>query len=112
MRIPLADRAIISIEKLADYLLDIDHNDGGPKARFFALAGFSRERPDEFAESLRRHHLTRDARPGKLSPFGVKYEITGVLEGPLGEVHATSVWIIRYGETAPRLITVVPENKS
>jgi hypothetical protein len=111
MRIPAAERAIIPFEKLADYLLDIDHPDGGPKARLFAaVAGFSADRPEEFERALRQH-LTREAQSGKASPFGQKYEITGPLEGPEGSVRVTSVWIIRYGEETPRLITVVPKDK-
>ena len=111
MRIPQADRAFIAIEKLTDYLLNVDHPDGGPKARVFAHAGFSGERPEEFEKALREQHLTRDARPGKHSLFGNKYEITAFLQGPKGEVLVTSVWMTRHGETFPRLITVVPEDE-
>jgi len=111
MRIPAADQALIAIEKLVDYLLNVDHPDGGTKARVFAHAGFSVERPEEFEQALREQHLTRDARPGKDSPFGNKYEITAFLKGPSGEVLVTSVWMVRRGEVIPRLITVVPEDE-
>jgi hypothetical protein len=112
MRIPFAKQAVIPIEKLVDYLLDVHHPDGGPKARVFAHAGFSAEAPEEFEQALRDQHLTQEARLGKLSPFGTKFENTGRLTGPDGEVFVTSVWIIRHGETAPRLITVVPEHET
>lgn len=111
MRIPAADQAIIAIEKVVDYLLNVDHPDGGSKARVFAHAGFSMDRPEEFEKALREQHLTRDAQPGKDSPFGNKYEITAYLIGPTGEVLVTSVWMIRHGEAFPRLITVVPEDE-
>ena len=109
MQIPCAEQALVAIEKLTDYLLNVDHPDGGPKARVLAHAGFRAEAPEEFEQALRQQHLTRDARLGKPSLFGRKYEITGRLTGPSGEVFVTSVWIIRHGETVPRLITVVPE---
>ena len=109
MRIPFAEQALIPIEKLTNYLLNVDHPDGGPKARVLAHAGFRAEAPEEFEQALREQHLTQEARPGKLSPFGAKYEITGRLTGPNGEVFVTSVWIIRHGEATPRLIIVVPE---
>lgn len=109
MRIPFAEQAFIPIEKLTDYLLNVDHPDGGPKARVLAHAGFCVEAPEEFEQALREQHLTREARQGKPSPFGTKYEITGRLTGPSGEVFVTSVWIVLHGETTPRLITVVPE---
>lgn len=111
MQIPAADEAFIAIEKLVDYLLNVDHPDGSPKARVFAHAGFDVERPAEFEKAPREQHLTRDARPGKDSPFGNKYEITAYLKGPTGEVLVTSVWMIRHGEAIPRLITVVPEDE-
>jgi hypothetical protein len=111
MRVPAADQAFIAKEKLVDYLLDADHPDGGPKARVFGHAGFSGDKPEEFEQALRQQHLTRDAEPGKSSPFGKKYEITGPLAGPSGKVLVTSVWIIRNGESIPRLITVVPESE-
>ncbi len=112
MQIPLAEQAFIPVEKLTDYLLNVDHADGGPKARVFAHAGFRAEAPEEFELALREQHLTRDARLGKPSPFGTKYEISGRLIGPTGTVFETSVWIIRHGETVPRLITVVPEDET
>jgi hypothetical protein len=111
MRLPAAEHAVITTEKLVEYLLNLDHPDGGPKARFLLLAGFSAENPEQFEEALRQQHLTREANPGKPSPFGDKYEIVGPLEGPMGAVMARSVWIIRQGETTPRLITVIPENE-
>jgi hypothetical protein len=111
MRIPLANEAVIPLEKLTQYLLNVDHPDGGPKARVLAHAGFSVVSPAEFERALREQHLTLDARTGKPSPYGTKYEITGRLRGPAGEVLVTSVWIIRNGETASRLITVVPEDE-
>jgi hypothetical protein len=108
MRIPSAADALIASEKIVDYLLNVDHPDGGPKARVLLSAGFDRDRPGESERALREQHLTRDARPGKPSPFGTKYEITGALQGRRGSVVVESIWIIRHGETMPRLVTVVP----
>jgi hypothetical protein len=109
MRIPGADRALISEEKIVEYLLNIDHPDGGPKARVLAHAGFDVSRPQELAEALKQQHLSQDARPGRRSPFGIKYEVTESLNGPKGSVLITSVWMIRHGESYPRLITIIPE---
>jgi hypothetical protein len=110
MRIPFPEQAIIPIEKLTDYLLNVDHPDGGSKARVLGHAGFHVEAPEQFEQALREQHLTLEARLGKPSPFGTKYEISGRLTGPEGDVLVTSVWIIRHGEAVPRLITVVPED--
>jgi len=109
MRIPGAERALISEDKLVRYLLNWDHPDGASKARVLAHAGFDGARPYELDQALREQHLAVEAQRGKPSPFGRKYEITQLLSGPEGTVTVTSVWMIRHGESFPRLITIVPE---
>lgn len=86
MRIPGADSAIISEDKLVRYLLNFDHPDGASKARVLARAGFDASRAWKLASALREQHLGLEAHYGKASPFGVKYEITGWLVGPKGRV--------------------------
>ncbi len=108
-RIPDADRALISKEKIVQYLLNFNHPDAASKARILAHAGFDAADPDFLEKALRQQHLSGEAREGKLSPFGKKYEITRRLSGPAGSVMVTSVWIVRTGESFPRLITIVPE---
>jgi hypothetical protein len=109
MRIPGADDAIISREKIVAYLLNLDHPDGGPKAVVLMHAGFSARRAEELEAALRTQHLPLDAEEGKPSAFGRKYEIRGELRGPVDRVMVRSIWIVRHGESAPRLITLVPE---
>jgi hypothetical protein len=61
---------------------------------------------------LREQHLSREARPGKVSPYGQRYEILGPVTGPRGEsAWIRTVWIVRTGESRPRLVTLVPEGK-
>lgn len=109
MPIPGAEGAVISREKIIAYLLNPDHPDGAAKARVLAHAGFEVSNPELLERALRKQHLTSDGREGRFSPFGRKYEITGPLAGPIGTVTVTSVWMIRHGETTPRLVTIVPE---
>jgi len=108
MQIPGADRAVISEEKIVEYLLNLDHPDGASKARVLARAGFDLAWPQELSQALREQHLACDARGGRESPFGKKYKITAPLTGPAGTVAVTSVWMVRKGESSPRLITLVP----
>jgi len=112
MRIPGAERALISLEKIARYLLNPDHPDGASKARVLAHAGFDAHRPEELQRALGEHVLSDNACEGRYSPFGTKYEITHPLKGPRGAVLITSIWIIRSDESFPRLITVIPERTS
>lgn len=111
MRIPGAERAIIPREKIVDYLLDLDHPDGGPKARLLASLGFDAARPEEFETAMRSQHLTAEAQSGRPSPFGQKYEVTATLDGPVGRIVATSVWIVLVNEDCPRLVTLVPRRR-
>jgi len=112
MHIPGADSAIISHEKIVQYLLNVDHPDGGSKAAVLAHAGFSAARPEELERALREQHLPLSARKGKPSPFGEKYEVVAPLTGPKDRVMVRSIWIIGQGENIPRLITLVPEKQS
>jgi hypothetical protein len=109
MRIPNADAAVISREKIVQYLLNLDHPDGRSKAALLGHAGFSADRPEELEQALRAQHLSLAAKKGKLSAYGEKYEVVGPLAGPRGRVMVRSIWIIRQEEAAPRLITLVPE---
>jgi hypothetical protein len=112
MRIPGADRAIISREKIVQYLLNVDHPDGGSKAALLVRAGFSTDRPEELEQVLRNQLLPQTAEGGKPSAYGEKYEIVGSLTGPTGRVMVRSIWIVRQGEHVPRLITLVPEKQT
>ena len=112
MRIPNADSAIISREKIVQYLLNVDHPDGGPKAALLARVGFSVDCPQELENALREQHLPSEAKEGKPSAFGKKFEIVGALTGPVGRVVVRSIWIIRHGEHVPRLSTLVPEKQT
>ncbi len=111
MRIPGADHAIISREKIVEYLLNLDHPDGGSKATVLARAGFSAEQAEGLEHALRTQHLSLAASKGKPSAYGEKYEIIGPLTGSAGHVTVRSIWIIRQGERIPRLITLVPERQ-
>jgi len=64
------------------------------------------------AEGLREQILSHDAQPGRPSPYGQKYEILGPLTGPNGKnAWVRTIWIVLTGETAPRLVTLIPAEK-
>ena len=109
MRLSAQD-AIIPLEKLNRYVLSPTHPDGRAKAQYLAQLGYSEGDGPRLETDLREQHLSREARPGKLSPYGQKYEILGPLAGPNGATAwVRTVWIVRVGENAPRLVTLVPE---
>ncbi len=110
MKLPNADRAIIEPAKITDYLLDIDHPDGGSKARLLASLGYSKFDWQQLESDLRCMHLREDYIIERLTPWGMRYDIVGPVTGPSGDtVLFRSVWQIDLGTDTPRLITMYPE---
>ena len=109
MRLPNAQHTLIERAKLREYILSPEHPVGRFKARFFARLGFTREHWDQLDRALRDQHLTQDAEPGGTDAYGQTFTIRAILQGPTGvSAPIVSVWLIRTGETRPRLITAYP----
>jgi filamentous hemagglutinin len=104
--------AIIPADKLRDYLLSTTHPDGRGKAEYLSRLGYSQDTAAELDADLREQTLSLDAEQGRLSPYGQKYEILGPLTGPNGSTAwVRTIWIVLTGETAPRLVTLIPAGK-
>lgn len=110
MKLPNADRAVIDPAKIVRYLLDVDHPDGGSKARLLVSLGYSAADWQQLAADLRRMHLTEEYVTTSHTTWGVRYEVVAPITGPAGgTVLFRSVWQIDLGTDAPRLITMYPE---
>lgn len=59
------------------------------KAGWLARGGYTLRNAQTLADDLRAQILTLDAQPGRSTPFGESYEITGKLVGPSG----TPLWV-------------------
>lgn len=109
MKLPGADRAIVDVAKVRDYLLSPEHPVGRFKAAFFASVGYRRQDWKRLLQDLALLAASGDATPGQSSDFGRKYEVSGTIEGPTGRRFAiVTVWIVLEGEDAPRLVTAYP----
>jgi hypothetical protein len=109
VNLPGADRALVEPAKVRDYLLSSEHPIGRAKAHFFHGLGFSQERWPELQAALVTLARTGDAVLGEANPFGQKYLVRGILQGPRGHSADTvTVWIILHGEAIPRLVTAYP----
>ena len=102
MKLPSGDRAFVAPEKLVDYCLDPDHDEGKHKAILFQAAlGLSRDD----AELLRAAPLvaaaTADASLGDRDEFGQRYIIDFQMHGPSGGAMIRSAWIVRTGGRLP-----------
>ena len=93
---------------MRDYLLSPEHPIGRAKARFFANLGFRRDRWQELQAALQLHAREGEAEPAGRTPFGQKYLVRGIVQGPAGRGAAVqTVWIVPSDEV-PRLITAYP----
>ena len=108
MPIPKATEAVVEIEKIRDYLLNLDHPEGKSKAVWFESLGYTRSRWRRLANDISR--IARSAPEYSVEPtaFGVKYIVSGVV----GVDHertgiVLTVWIIE-GDKPPRLVTAYP----
>lgn len=103
MRMPGGDTAIVDRGKLTGYCLNPEHPRGKHKARVFATLGFTAENADELRAALLRAATSADAQPDASDQFGDRYVIEFEISGPRGSGVIKSAWIVRRGETAPRL---------
>jgi hypothetical protein len=106
MKLPNPQRAVIDMNKLLGYCLNFNYADGWHKARVFKSAlGLTIDNAEELRLALLQAIQERDAVVDKNNQYGQKY----VVDFPMvrGEKTAIihSVWIIRYSEDFPRLIT-------
>jgi hypothetical protein len=91
-------------------LLDVDHPDGGSKARLLASLGYSQANWQQLDADLRSMHLTEDFVATSQTIWGMRYEIVAPIMGPSGDAMLfRSVWQIDLGTDVPRLITMYPE---
>ena len=109
MRLPNAERAVVEVAKVRDYLLSPSHPVGRFKAVFFLSLGFSVDCWESLRDVLLELAHTRDATPGQLSPFGLKFEIRATVVGPSGRnAELLTVWMVSSGQDFPHFITAHP----
>src|SRR4051812_26318630 len=106
MKLPNGDQAVIDPRKVMDYCLNPDHDDGKHKALLFeVLLGITLDNGQLLLEALADAASNRDAVIGKLDKYGQRYVVDFDLTGPAGTAGLRSAWIIRVGESVPRLVT-------
>ena len=109
MKIPQAEQAIIERKKIRDYLLSQTHPVGRFKATWFLQLGYEQQQWQQLELDLREQHLPFEAKEMVPNQFGTKYQIRGSIVTPNGNtVELISIWIIRTGESVPRLVTAYP----
>ena len=111
-RLPNWERAVIPPAKIRNYLLFPDHPRGRSKAIFFASLGYEVKAWTRLASDLRTQCLPMPASLSRTTEFGPKYVIYATLVGPNGtSAEVVTVWILRWGQSAPCLVTAYPGGK-
>jgi Domain of unknown function (DUF6883) len=109
MTVPNANHAIITTEKLTDYLLNVSHKRGAAKARLLLSVGYRSDAPQVLEADLRTQHLTLDVTRTSENAYGLVYEIEGPIKTPSGKaVRFCSIWQVDTGTDVPRFITMYP----
>ena len=109
--LPRAAEAYGITEKLVSYSLNLDHRDGGPKAKGFGqILGITLADVDHLAETLRREVL--DAVITSVrgnAPFGfvceVRVPVTGLRDRSDRTILIKTAWHLEDADDRPRLVT-------
>ncbi len=113
MPIPNAESAFIPPKKLTNFLLNLAHPIGGPKARWFISLGYHPEDPDQLETDLLEIVHNSSDYLDERTLFGVKYVVLGQLESPNGSLaNVRTVWITEANVPQPRLVTAYPNEKT
>jgi hypothetical protein len=103
--LPNPERAVVDLEKLEDYCLDPTHEDGKHKARVFSAALGIQQRDAKWLRERLLEAAFGAAEPLAEIEFGVLYVIDFRLKTESGEATVRSGWIVKIGESFPRLTT-------
>lgn len=108
MRLP-AD-VVIPQDKLLRYLLlSREEND---KPKFLALAGYTLANWEVLDRNLQQLAQENEVSDMETSPYGIKYEVRGMLTGPNGRtLHVVTVWIKLEASGRTRFVTLFPERE-
>ncbi len=107
MKLPGYEKAIIPEEKVMKYLLNLEHEDGKAKAKFFLEMGFD---IDSLTAALLQHAASHEAVKTEETDFGIKYRVEGELPTPTGRTPMVlSAWMVRVDEDFPRLVSAYPQ---
>lgn len=95
MRLPSAERAVVDEAKVRGYLLAAKHPVSRFKAAFFRTLVYTPTDWLHLQQSLVAHALTAEAIPESASPYGQKFRIRAMLQGPGGDPR----WWSRFGSS-------------
>jgi hypothetical protein len=109
VKLPNAQNATVSREKIVDYLLNPAHPDNGGNAEFFTQLSFRREQWEILATALNNLASTGEVAGIVGSPHGKKHVIVGRIQSPSGKTPLVqTIWTVDKGLDTARLVTAYP----
>jgi hypothetical protein len=109
MQLPNCALAVITQEKLIDYLLNTGHKRGGAKARLLEQFGYMVQNWRQLEGDI-RSGLETEVDVVRTTEYGTRYEIRMTLQTPVGvPLTVRTIWQTDSGTDVPRLITLYPD---
>ncbi len=106
MKLPNPNQAIIDSQKLSGYCLNPTHPDGQHKARVFrSTLGLTQADEQELCNALKAALIEYDAILEGENNYGKKYVIDFLMIKGDRQAVIHSVWIVRFTEEFPRLVS-------
>jgi hypothetical protein len=108
-KLPGVSRALVEQQKIMEYLLNLAHEQGAGKARFFLARGFSLAEWPAFGEALIAQGANNQVTKMTQTEYGVRYHVDCHCPTPDGTNPCIrSVWEIAPDGRCPRLLTAHP----
>lgn len=109
-QLPQAGSLQIDQAKILDYLLNLSHKDGGPKAKYFRNRGFTPETWQIMVEALHKHGATQPVTEMSESRHGRRFTVECEIQTPDGMNPCILTAWIQEGDKPPRLVTAHPNS--
>jgi len=112
VKLPNADRAIVDIRKLRDYVLNTEHQRGRHKARVFASAfGMTADDAKSFQDYLLEAAKQQEVAQVIQGDYGTVYRMDTKLTWNEKTNDIRVTWIVRKDEDFPRLVSCYVKRK-
>lgn len=106
MKLPNPEQAVMDSQKLSGYCLNPNHADGKHKAYVFQSAlGIGLSEEEELKQALLDAIQKYEAIPDQSNQYGQKYIVDFSFIKDENQAMIRSVWIVRYEEDFPRLVS-------
>jgi hypothetical protein len=109
MKLQDSHNSFVANSKITEYLLNLNHEKGKSKAKYFFGFGFALNKISEFKNALVQHSIQREIYQEVQNDFGKKYELRcEILTPDSRNPCIVTVWIIDNGSNIPKLVTAYP----